>query len=38
MICVWIGARIFDGYKQRHKIENMFAKIKDRRRIAMRYV
>ena len=24
-------------YKQRHKIENMFAKIKDWRRIAMRY-
>ena len=24
-------------YKQRHKIENMFAKLKDWRRIAMRY-
>jgi transposase len=24
-------------YKQRHKVENMFAKIKDWRRIAMRY-
>ena len=26
-----------DLYKQRHKIENMFAKLKDWRRIAMRY-
>ena len=25
------------AYKQRHKIENMFAKLKDWRRIAMRY-
>jgi len=26
-----------DVYKRRHKIENMFAKLKDWRRIAMRY-
>lgn len=26
-----------DLYKQRHKVENMFAKLKDWRRIAMRY-
>ena len=25
------------GYKQRHKVENMFAKLKDWRRIATRY-
>ena len=24
-------------YKKRHKVENMFAKLNDRRRIAMRY-
>jgi transposase len=26
-----------DHYRQRHKIENMFARLKDRRRIATRY-
>ncbi len=31
---IWYDATL---YKERHKIENMFAKIKDWRRIAMRY-
>jgi len=31
------GSQRYALYRQRHKVENLFAKLKDRRRIATRY-